>query len=83
MGGGRGAGRVLARVRESNREGMLAKLEHLDERYLAKFFLGGKTAREVEMSEVAETPYPQRACAPAHLLPAHLNNSNVTTSRQA
>ncbi len=47
------AGRVIARVREANREGMLAKLEHLDERYLSKFFLGGaKKAKELEMSEV-------------------------------
>lgn len=48
------AARVIARVREANRGGMLARLEHLDERYLSKFFLGGsKKARELEMSDVS------------------------------
>ena len=37
---------------------MLAKLEHLDDRYLSKIFLNGKTAREVEMSEVPLPPTP-------------------------
>jgi hypothetical protein len=47
------AGRVLAKVREANRQGVMAKLEHLDERYLSKIFLGGgKKASEVEMSKV-------------------------------
>lgn len=40
-------------MREANRQGVMAKLEHLDERYLSKIFLGGgKKASEVEMSEV-------------------------------
>lgn len=58
---------MLARLRESNREGMLAKLEHLDDRYLSKFFLGGNKSREVEMSEVCIAPPPP---PPPRRLPA-------------
>lgn len=44
-------------MREANRQGVMAKLEHLDERYLSKIFLGGgKKASEVEMSEVHRMP---------------------------
>ena len=44
---------MIAKVREANRQGVMAKLEHLDERYLSRIFLGGgKKASEVEMSEV-------------------------------
>ena len=43
---------MIARVREANREGILAKLDAWDQRYLQRIFLGGRKGKEVEMSEV-------------------------------
>lgn len=39
-------------MRELSRKGVLTKLEDLDNKYLHKFFLGAKTSKEIELSEV-------------------------------
>ena len=46
------AGKVVAKMRELNRSGVLTKLEALDTKYLQKIFVGGPRNRDIELSEV-------------------------------
>ena len=48
------AGKVVAKMRELNRSGVLTKLEALDTKYLQKIFVGGPRNRDIELSEVTK-----------------------------
>lgn len=57
-------GKMLHSMRELNRKGVLTKFEDLDSKYLQKFFLGGKSSKEIELSEAS----PNLTCLPMSVL---------------